>query len=132
METLTLRLSTLYADHHVLEVRRLLLTMPGVSDVYASSAFQTVEVCFDPAQVSAESIEHVLEENGYMGELPVPAETGIPSQQMDQTKSYFRHTEVYENVRSVMSFTQNVAYRGRPLWPCPGMGPIANKKQEEE
>ena len=42
----------MYGDHHVVEVRRLLLEMPGVTDVYASSSFQVVEVAFDGVQSS--------------------------------------------------------------------------------
>ena len=34
-------LAALYADHHVIEVRRILLEVPGVDTVDASSAFRT-------------------------------------------------------------------------------------------
>jgi copper chaperone CopZ len=47
METKTFDAPALYADHHVTEVRRILLELEGVTDVYASSAFQTVEVTYD-------------------------------------------------------------------------------------
>jgi hypothetical protein len=40
VENLTLELPALYADHHVLEVRRILQEMPGISEVYASIALQ--------------------------------------------------------------------------------------------
>jgi copper chaperone CopZ len=132
METLTLELSTLYGDHHVVEVRRILLALPGVSDVYASSAFHTVEVSYDPAVNSPENIRLALAEAGYLGEMPTPIESEIAAYQSNQVDTYFRHTEVYENVRSTVSFAQNVAYEGRPLWPCPGMGPIKTRKPEEE
>ncbi len=51
MEKYTLDLPTMYGDHHVLEVRRILLEIPGIQDVYASSAFRAVEVTYDPAEV---------------------------------------------------------------------------------
>jgi len=132
METLTLELPTLYGDHHVMEVRRILLALPGVKDVYASSAFHTTEVSYDPNQVDPSSIHAVLEEAGYLGDMPTPVEADTATYLKDQSNTYFRHTEVYENVRSAVSFAQNVAYQGRPLWPCPGMGPIATQKIEEE
>lgn len=131
METLSLELSTLYGDHHVVEVRRILLALPGVSDVYASSAFHMVEVSYDPTSITPDGIRSALEEAGYLGEMPMPVESETAAYQSDQASTYFRHTEVYENVRTVVSFTQNVAYQGRPLWPCPGMGPILAKQTEE-
>ena len=48
MEKKSFKLPAMYADHHVVEVRRILLEMPGVQDVYASSAFQVADVTFDP------------------------------------------------------------------------------------
>ena len=40
MKTLSLELPAMYGDHHVIEVRRILLEIDGVKDVYASSSFQ--------------------------------------------------------------------------------------------
>ena len=71
MTTISLPLPMLYADHHVLAVRQLLLALPGVSDVYASSGFQIVEVSFDESQLPQEKIEAVLAEAGYLAELPM-------------------------------------------------------------
>jgi len=132
METFSLELPTMYGDHHVVEVRRLLLGLPGVEDVYASSGFQTVEVTYDPAKTSPIAIRTCLTEAGYVGDLPVPVEEGAAEYVQKNDRSFFRHTTVYENVRQVVSFQQIVAYRGRPLWPCPGMGPIQFKALEEE
>ena len=53
MDTLTLEVKTMYGDHHVVEVRRILLGLPGVEDVYASSSFRVVEVTYDPGKVNA-------------------------------------------------------------------------------
>ncbi len=132
MEKFTLELPAMYGDHHVVEVRRILLQLSGVEDVYASSAFHTVEVSFDPAKSSTEAILACLEQAGYLGQLPVPIEEGAAAYVEKGDRSFFRHTTVYENVRQVVSFQQNVAYRGRPLWPCPGMGPIRDNGKEEE
>jgi copper chaperone CopZ len=132
METLTFELPTMYGDHHVLEVRRLLLEMPGVEDVYASSGFHIVEVMYDPAKVTPDEIHARLKEAGYEGELPTPVEAGAATYLEKGDRSFFRHTTVNENVRQVIGFTQYVSYYGRPLWPCPGMGSIQTKALKEE
>ena len=132
METLTFELPTMYGDHHVVEVRRLLLEMPGVEDVYASSGFHVVEVTYDPTKVTPDTMHACLKEAGYQGELPTPVEAGAAAYLEKGDRSFFRHTTVYENVRQTVSFSQNVSYYGRPLWPCPGMGPIKTKELEEE
>jgi len=38
-----LELPAMYGDHHVTEVRHILLGLDGVKDVYASSGFRVVE-----------------------------------------------------------------------------------------
>lgn len=131
METLTLDLPAMYGDHHVVDVRRILLEMPGVSDVYASSAFRTVELTFDPAQVDAEIITGRLDDAGYMGDLLVPEETGKPSTENGKS-AYFRHTQAYAEVGNTVSFAQDVSYSGRPLWPCPGVGPLQMVEGESD
>jgi len=134
MATLTFEAPLMYGDHHVTEVRRLLLSLPGVEDVYASSCFHIVEVQYDETQVSPEEIEARLDEAGYLGELPVPVEVGAVrgnGQGKGQEPTY-RHTVAYEQTRQVISFAQHVPYRGRPLWPCPGMGVLRNVAVEVE
>ena len=123
METKSFETPALYGDHHVSEVRRILLELTGVNEVYASSAFQIIEVTFDPEKIKAEQIEACLEEAGYLGEIPMLIETGIAVERKDGDK-FFRHTAVYETVKSTVSFAQRVNYSGRPLWPCPGLGPV--------
>jgi copper chaperone CopZ len=123
METKVFEAPALYADHHVTEVRQILLELPGVSEVYVSSAFQVIEVKFDPKKIKAEKIAARLEEAGYLGELPLLTEPGIPVERKDGD-GQFRHTAVYETVKGTVSFAQRVAYSGRPLWPCPGIGTI--------
>ncbi len=132
METLELELPTMYGDHHVLEVRRLLFELPGVEDVYASSGFQTVIITYDAAKVSPDSLRGCLQEAGYIGELTTPVEAGAAAYLEKGDRSFFRHTTVYENVRQNVSFQQNVSYLGRPLWSCPGMGLLRLKILEEE
>ena len=129
MEKVMFEAPALFGDHHVSEVRRILLDMTGVSDVYASSAFQVIEVTFNPEAVQAEQIRTRLEEAGYLGELPVLAEAGKAVQRKDGDDT-FRHTAVYETIKNTVSFAQQVSYQGRPLWPCPGMGPVKKEKVE--
>lgn len=135
MKKVTYDMPTLYADHHVIEVRRLLGEMPGILEIYASSAFHTVEVTYDPTLVNDLEISQVLDEAGYLGEWTVPMEMGAVSFQKDTDGSFFRHTEVNEAVRHVVGFSQHVdrvaSYSGRPLWNCPGMGPVRTKAMED-
>ena len=129
METLTIDLPTMYGDHHVTEVRRILLAMPGVEDVYASSGFRVVRLRVDTAKTSEEAIRARLEEAGYAGEESLLVETWKSGTPKDTESNPFRHTAAFEQVKGV-AFAQPVSYNGRALWPCPGMGPI--KKNEEE
>jgi copper chaperone CopZ len=123
MEIKTFETPALYGDHHVSEVRRILLELTGVCEVYASSAFQIIEVQYDPAKIKAEQITACLEEAGYLGEVPMLIETGIAVEKKEGD-NFFRHTAVYETVKGTVSFAQRVNYNGRPLWPCPGFGAV--------
>ncbi|NWG33996.1 MAG: heavy-metal-associated domain-containing protein [Chloroflexi bacterium] len=128
MQTKTFAAPALYGDHHVMEVRRILLGTEGVVDVYASSAFQVIEVTFDPKKIKAEQIEARLREAGYLDELPIPAEPAGAVRKVDDDGA-FRHTAVYETVKNTVAFAQRVNYQGRPLWPCPGMGVVKAEEQ---
>jgi copper chaperone CopZ len=123
METITIETPALYGDHHVMEVRRILLELTGVTEVYASSAFQVIEVTFDQKKIKAEQIKVCLDKAGYLGEVPMLVETGIAVEKKEGD-SAFRHTATYETIKSTVSFAQRVNYSGRPLWPCPGLGPV--------
>lgn len=125
MQTLSLSLPAMYGDHHVAEVRRLLLALPGVEDVYASSAFQVAEVAYDPAQIVPSAIEATLDDAGYLGDLSLAFESGKPVTESNGSAKYYRHTAVYAQTGRAVGFGQTVANEGRPLWPCPGMGPVA-------
>lgn len=124
METKAFDAPALYGDHHVIEVRRILMELPGVEEVYASSAFRVIEVSFDPAKITAEQIAARLQETGYLDEIPMLAETGVAAYGRDGKDSNFRYTAIYETVKKNISFAQQVPYQGRPLWPCPGFGTL--------
>lgn len=129
METKTFETPALYGDHHVTEVRRILLELEGVTDVYASSAFQTIEVTYDEAKINDLQITVKLDEAGYLGEWTLPIELGTAVQQGDGQEPFFRHTATYETIKHTVSFGQRVSYQGRPLWHCPGIGVV---KMDEE
>lgn len=134
MEKIVFDTPAMYGDHHVLEVRRLLLALPGVEEVNASSCFQAVEVHYDPDKITPEKIKAVLEENGYLDDLPIPVELGEPVTQESKHDEniFFRHTATFEQTRRVISFAQQIEMNGRPLWPCPGLGVIKVNDRTEE
>jgi copper chaperone CopZ len=71
MDTLTLKLPTLYGDHHVIKARQVVAALSGVAEVVASAALQQLVVKFDSAQLSAEAITSALTASGYPpGETP--------------------------------------------------------------
>ena len=130
MKKVTFEVPAMYGDHHVIEVKRILLETPGVTDVFASSAFRVVEVTYEPEKINDLELAVKLDEAGYLGEWTVIAEKGLPATSRAEEGVFFRHTEVYEQTKQSLSFAQNVNYVGRPLWPCPGMGAL--KRMEEE
>ena len=125
MQKSTFTTPALFGDHHVTEVRRMLFALPGVKDVYASSAFQIVQVEFDESLIKHEDLLRLLENAGYLGQIPMMAETGIAA----EANSVFRNTATYATVKKTVSFAQKAPYTGRPLWNCPGMGII--KKMDD-
>lgn len=130
MQTKVFETPALYGDHHVIEVRRILLETPGVADVYASSAFHVVEVTYDPEKINDLEIALKLDQAGYLGEWSPVAETGAAAD-TDGKRGFTRHTAIYEQTRQTVSFAQNVSYLGRPLWPCPGMGILRGMNEEK-
>jgi len=132
METITIDVPRMYGDHHVAEVRRIFLAMPGVEDVYASSAFHVARVRIDPAQVSESDLRAQLDEAGYLGELQIATEDWKSGTPKDTEDNPFRHTSASEQMKGI-GFGQVIEATGRPLWPCPGMGNVkAMKAMEEE
>ena len=86
METATLPVPTMYADHHVLKVRQLLAKQEGIGNIHASSAFKQLTVEYDPAVISPEVIVQTLEAAGYpvkdsdgLEPPPRPPRTGDPA-----------------------------------------------------
>jgi len=79
MTSVVFAVPAMYADHHVVEVRRILHDVPGVRAVYASSAFRVVEIDFDDEHTSPDALERLLDEAGYLSELPVLTESGEPA-----------------------------------------------------
>lgn len=133
MKKVFIDVPAMFGDHHVLEVRRILLALPGVEEANASSCFKSVEVGFDSAKVTADEIRARLDEAGYLEELLVPVETGVAASQGSKQngKGFFRHTTTYEQTKQMISFAQMVNYSQRPLWPCPGVGVIKRADVEK-
>ncbi len=74
MEKVVLDVPTLWADHHVLQVRDVLDGLEGVDGVYASSAWKQVLVNYDTEKIDQAAIEKALADAGYAvgeGEIPV-------------------------------------------------------------
>ena len=130
MTVLTLELPAMYGDHHVVEVRRILLSLDGVEDVYASSGFRAVEISYNNKKVTKAQLTDALEGAGYLGELPIPKESELPANESNGQGTFFRHTEAYAQTSRVVSFGQNIGFEGRALWPCPGMTPITSMDEE--
>ncbi|MBN1304638.1 MAG: heavy-metal-associated domain-containing protein [Anaerolineales bacterium] len=132
MKTINIGAPALYGDHHVTEVRRILLELDGVQDVYASSSFQVIEVTFDPQKIKEDQINACLDQAGYLGKLPITMESGVAVTGSDSNGTYFRHTATYETTKKTVSFAQRVDYESRPLWPCPGLEPIKGMDDENQ
>jgi copper chaperone CopZ len=130
METLTVDVPAMYGDHHVLEVRRLLLELAGVQEVYASSCFRIVEAQYDPTQVDARLIQSALQQAGYTDELKLPVEAE-PVADTQEPKTFFRHSNAYKQTGSAITFAQNVTHTGCALWPCPGLGIITKTGEDD-
>ena len=67
MTVTTIDLPAMYGDHHVSEVRRILLDLEGVEEVYASSGFRAAEVTYNSKKLKKAEIVAKLEEAGYIG-----------------------------------------------------------------
>jgi len=132
MAKLILQLPSMYGDHHVIEVQRILLGLSGIKDVYASSAFYTAEITYDPSQIDPDTIQSTLSAAGYGDDPAIPAEISSRFDSEPTVQPYFRHTTAYEQTNATVGFAQTVTYSGRPLWPCPGMGVIRPITYEDD
>ena len=124
MASFSVELPSMYGDHHVIEVRRILLDFDGVSDVYASSGFRVLEVEYNSKKTPKKELIAALEEAGYMGDFSMAMEPSTPANENIEG-AYFRHTEAFEQTGNTVSFEQEVKVHRSPLWPCPGMGPVS-------
>ena len=61
----------LWADHHVIKVRKVLGEAPGVANVHASSAFKEIAVEYDGKATNPDQLAKLLADAGY------PPATGI-------------------------------------------------------
>ena len=122
MQTKTFEVPTLFGDHHVIEVRRILLETPGVIDVYASSCFQIVEVTYDETKVNDLEIAVKLDNAGYLGEWTIPVEVGVCPVGRRSPNRFSATPRSMRRPGKWSVFHRIVVYSGRPLWPCPGMG----------
>jgi copper chaperone CopZ len=126
MASLSLDLPSMYGDHHVIEVRRILLDFEGVKEVYATSAFRALEVDYNSKKVTKKELMEALEKAGYLGDFSIAMEPSTPAND-DVAGAYFRHTEAFEQTGNTVSFEQAVKVTRSPLWPCPGMGAVQTK-----
>ncbi len=118
MKKLVLAIPTLYGDHHTVAVRAILAGLPGVSDLYVSSAQHVVSLSYDPKKINPEAIEKALAEHGY--EVGTPEPTYVASLASEFEKSA-RYTSFIGGAGDALAFTEHTQVRdGRPLWPCPG------------
>jgi copper chaperone CopZ len=79
MEKLQLNIPSMWADHHVLQVRDVLVHLDGVEAVYASSAWKQTLVTYDPARITRAALEQALAQAGYPaqdGEIPAMTAPG--------------------------------------------------------
>jgi hypothetical protein len=83
MASVTFYTPTVFADHHVLKARETLLSLSGIDDVYASSAWQAVIVTYDPASIQPDAIEQALAQAGYEPDKIPPVLAGSAEQYKD-------------------------------------------------
>lgn len=132
MEKFSISLPSMFGDHHVTEVRRILGALPGVVEIYASSGFQLIELEFDPGKTSPELIQDALQQHGYIEEALAPVEIHKDPSDLEGEKPYFRHTASIHNIKKTISFQQDVVAASRPMWPCPGLTPLKEVEKEVE
>lgn len=65
MEKITVKVPTMYGDHHVLTVRDAVSAVAGVGEINASAKAKEVTVSFDAGKTSADKIKGAIEAAGY-------------------------------------------------------------------
>jgi len=78
MESATIKVPALWADHHTLKAYDLLAKVDGISDVVASAKNKEVSFSYEPGRVDLAAVEGVLADAGYpVGEEERPREEGF-------------------------------------------------------
>lgn len=106
MASITIEVPAMYADHHVVEVRQMLLDVPGVDTVYASSAFRIVEIEFDESAIAGEDLKSRLDAAGYCEQMQIPEESGEPTAGIPR---FQRRTTTNQAAGANVSFRQELA-----------------------
>ena len=119
MQTVVFETPGLFGDHHVVEVRKQILSKPGIAEIYASSAFRIVEVTFDETKISQEEIKSQLDTMGYLVDLTAQSGLEHASEAIKST-TFFRKTAAYSTTPSTVSFKQIVSPFGSTHMTCPG------------
>ncbi len=65
MEQLALQIPKMWADHHVLAVRKVLSGLNGIQEVEASAARKRVCLSYDPSVVGRDKVLQALQSAGY-------------------------------------------------------------------
>ncbi len=125
MQKFQIEVPAMFGDHHVLAVRNILLAINGVDDVFASAAWRTIEVTYDPNKVSPEQLERRLAEEGYTQPAQVPALDPESVRSRRYSSSLVEATRTFSFLESLPPITDH-----RPLWPCPGMAPWRAETEE--
>lgn len=119
MNKTQMELPAMFGDHHVLAVRNILLALDGVIDVWASAAWRTIEITYDPDKTSPEIIARRLSEEGYMQPAAVPV--------LDpESRRAQRYSATLSEATRTIGFTEKFPPLSthQPLYPCPGMTPL--------
>ena len=116
MKTYQTEIPTMFGDHHVREVRRILLELPGIDDIYASSSFQFLQLDYDESKVK-EDRDHIRSGTGWLLS-EIFYLRGRPTWPANETvePNLFRHTEAFSQTKKV-SFHQ-VEHRLTKAVPC--------------
>jgi copper chaperone CopZ len=91
MEKVTFTVPSMWADHHVLNVRQALGQVSGVQDVVASALYKDVVIQYDPTAVKPEALANKLVGAGYeIAEAPK-----LPShpKRIDDSSDWFQFQE---------------------------------------
>jgi copper chaperone CopZ len=99
MEKVTLNVPGMYGDHHVLAVRDILGKLPGVENIFATSAFKQVVVTYDSAKAKPADFESALATEGYLEELPWPEVTDAIKARQHGGSQFVVASGIAESVR---------------------------------